>query len=73
MASIDWTEYKEFKTHTSKEDRLEILIDFMKSYYNMTTPRDIFYMMKDDDIGQMLLERKDITDSEGLEDFIFKL
>ena len=72
MASIDWNEYKEFKTHTNKEDRLEILVDFMRSYYNMNNPRDMYSMMKEDDIGQMLLERKDITDAEGLESFIYK-
>lgn len=71
MASIDWTEYKEFKTHTTKEDRLEILVDFIKSYYNMNSPRDMFSMIQDDDIGQMLLERKNISDAEGLENFMY--
>ncbi|MDQ7059778.1 MAG: hypothetical protein Q9M43_01035 [Sulfurimonas sp.] len=72
MASIDWTEYKEYKTHSPKEDRFEILIDFIKSYYNMSNPRDMFDMMRQDDVGQMLLERKDITNAEGLENFIYK-
>ena len=72
MASIDWKEYKEFKTHTTKEDRLEILVDFIKSYYNMSSPRDMFSMIQDDDIGQMLLERKDISDAEGLESFMYR-
>ena len=71
MASIDWNEYKEFKSHTRKEDRLEILVDFIKSYYNINSPSDMFSMIKDDDIGQMLLERKDINDPEGLESFMF--
>jgi len=71
VASIDWTEYKEFKTHTTKEDRLEILVDFIKSYYNMNSPRDMFSMIQDDDIGQMLLERKNISDAEGLENFMY--
>jgi len=72
VASIDWKEYKEFKTHTTKEDRLEILVDFIKSYYNMSSPRDMFSMIQDDDIGQMLLERKDISDAEGLESFMYR-
>lgn len=72
MASIDWKEYKEFKTHTTKEDRLEILVDFIKSYYNMNSPSDMFSMIQDDDIGQMLLERKDIIDAEGLESFMYR-
>jgi len=72
VASIDWKEYKEFKTHTTKEDRLEILVDFIKSYYNMNSPSDMFSMIQDDDIGQMLLERKDIIDAEGLESFMYR-
>lgn len=72
MASIDWNEYKEFKKHTSEEDKLKIAIDFVKSYYNMTNANDIYKMISKDDIGQMLLERKDITSSEGLESFMFQ-
>ncbi|MBL4729956.1 MAG: hypothetical protein JKY28_00925 [Sulfurimonas sp.] len=72
MGLIDWKEYKEFKTHTNKEDRLEILVDFMKSYYNINNPREIYSIMKDDDLAQMLLEKKEIKDSEGLENFMYK-
>ena len=72
MASIDWKEYKEFKEHSNKEDRLLIAIDFLRSYYNMNNASDMFDMLKNDDVGNMLLERKDITDAEGLENLMFK-
>ena len=72
MATIDWDEYKEFKKFSHKEDKLQIAVDFIKSYYNMNSPMDMYDMLNKDDIGQMLLERKDITDPEGLENFIFK-
>ena len=71
MATIDWDEYKEFKKYSNKEDRLQIAVDFIKSYYNMNSPMDIYDMLKEDDIGQMLLERNDIVDEEGLENFMF--
>ena len=72
MASIDWDEYKEYKKFSNKEDKLQIAIDFIKSYYNMNNASDIYSMLAKDDVGQMLLERKDITDSEGLENFMFR-
>lgn len=72
MAQIDWEEFKEFKKHTVKEDRFDILIDFIKSYYNISHPRDMYGMLKDDDIGNMLLERKEIKNAEGLENYIFQ-
>jgi len=72
LASIDWKEFKEFKEHSIEEDRLRIMIDFMRSYYNMNNASDMFDMLKNDDVGNMLLERKDITDAEGLENFMFK-
>ena len=72
MASIDWDEYKEFKKFSHKEDRLQIAVDFIKSYYNMNNAVDMFTMLIEDDIGQMLLERKDIKDPEGLENFMFQ-
>ena len=38
----------------------------------MSNPREMYTMIQKDDIGEMLLERKDITDAEGLETFIFR-
>ena len=72
MATVDWEEFKEYKKFSNKEDKLQIAIDFIKSYYNKSNPSDIYNMLKDDDIGQMFLERKNITDEEGLENFMFK-
>lgn len=72
MASIDWKEYKEFKEHSNKEDRFLIAIDFIKSYYNINNASDMFDMFKNDDVGNMLLERNNITDAEGLESFMYK-
>jgi 5'-deoxynucleotidase YfbR-like HD superfamily hydrolase len=72
LASIDWDEYKEFKRFAVKEDKLAVLVDFLKSYYNATNAREMFELMQGDHIAEMLLERKDISSAEALEDFIFK-
>ena len=72
MAKIDWDEYKEYKKHAVKENKLAIVVDFLKSYYNMSNPRDIYEMLAGDGIGEMLLERNEIENVESLESFMFK-
>ncbi len=72
MIKINWEEYKEFRKYSNKEDRLQLAIDFMKSYYNIISPIDIYEILTNDDIGQMLLDKREITDAEGLETFMFK-
>lgn len=72
MAKIDWGEYKEFKKYSMKEDKLLILVDFMKSYYNITNAFDIFEYFREDEIAVMLLEKRKITDAEELENYIFQ-
>lgn len=72
MAQFDWDEYKEFKKFSHKDDKLAIAIDFMKSYYNISNPRDFYEMLRDDDIGQMMLAKRAINDAEKLENFIYQ-
>jgi len=72
LIKINWEEYKEFRKYSNKEDRLQLAIDFMKSYYNIISPIDIYEILTNDDIGQMLLDKREITDAEGLETFMFK-
>jgi hypothetical protein len=72
LVTFSWEEYKEFKLHTNKEDKLKIAIDFMRSYYNMNSPVDMYKMLANDDIGKMMLDKRDIQDAEGLETFMFR-
>lgn len=72
LADINWTEYKEYKKYTTKKDNFEILLDFIKSYYNMTSPFDIFDMLDDDETAKMMLNKRKIRDAEKLESFMYK-
>jgi hypothetical protein len=72
LPRFDWDEYKIFKQYTSKEDRLSIAVDFMKSYYKMKSTLDMYEMLKEDDIGELMLNKRNINDAEGLENFIFR-
>ena len=71
LADINWAEYKEYKKYTIKKENFEILLDFIKSYYNMTNPFDIFEMLQDDETAKMMLDKRKITDPEKLENFMF--
>lgn len=70
---IDWDAFKEHKQHSVRDDNFEIALEFMKSYYNMTNPHDIYDALKEDDIGQMMLNKRNITDAAGLETILYKI
>jgi len=70
---IDWDEYKEFKKYSIRNDNFEILLDFIKSYYNMSSPREIYTTLHEDETAKMMLKKRNIVDAEGLEAFLFDL
>lgn len=72
MANFSWEEYKEYREHSNKTDKLKIAIDFMRSYYNMNNPQEMYDMLRDDDIGRMMLDKRDISTPEGFESFMFQ-
>jgi hypothetical protein len=73
MIKINWDEYKEHKKYSVRNDNFEILLEFMKSFYNMTSPTDMFEIFSQDDIASMMLEKRNIKEPEDLENFLFKL
>ena len=73
VRNIDWKEFKAFRaTSTKEQDNFNTLIAFLKSYYNMFSALDIYETLKNDDTAQMMLEKRDITDAEGMQDYLFK-
>ena len=72
MADINWAEYKEYKKYTTKKDNFAILLDFIKSYYNITNPFDIFEMLGADETAKMMLDKRNITDAEKLENYMYQ-
>jgi len=73
VVKINWDEFKEFKQHSHRDDNFEILLEFMKSYYNMLSPVDMFESFVEDDLAKMMLDKRDIKDAGDLENFLFKL
>lgn len=73
MITINWKEFKEYKKHShKKDDNFEILLDFLKSYYNMTSPKEMYDTMINDEIAPMMLEKRDMHSASDLEEYLFK-
>ena len=73
MIKINWDEYKEHKKYSVRKDNFEILLEFMRSFYNMSSPTEMFEIFVEDDIASMMLEKRNIKEAEDLENFLFKL
>ncbi len=74
MIRINWDEFKEFKRYRNKKgDNFEALLEFMKSYYNITSPMEMYEVLSYDELAQMMLNKREITDAEGLENYLFKI
>ena len=73
MVRIDWDEFKEYKKLSVRDDNFEILLEFIKSYYNAVLPQDIYDMLHADETAQMMLDKRSIKDSVALENYLYKL
>ena len=73
MIKINWDEYKEHKKYSVRDDNFEILLEFMKSFYNMNSPMDMYEAFVADDIASMMLQKRNIKNIEDLENYLFKL
>lgn len=71
MVKINWDEFKEYKAQNPKQENFDLVLIFMRSYYNMTSPMDIYDSLANDGLGQMLLEKRNISCVEELEDYMY--
>ena len=72
MVKINWDEYKVYKQVSNKDDNFEILLDFIKSYYNMIGVFDIYDILMSDELAKMMLQKREIEDAQDLENYIYK-
>lgn len=72
MIVINWEDYKHFKTTecTLEGDNFDILLEFLKSYYNMKQPLEIYETLYEDELALMMLKKREIEDVEMLEDYM---
>lgn len=73
MLEIDWDEFKEFKLYSVRSDNFDVLLDFLKSYYNITNPYDMFDVLIEDEITKRMLAKRTIDDVSSLIDYMQKI
>ncbi|MEA1891594.1 MAG: hypothetical protein U9N33_02650 [Campylobacterota bacterium] len=71
MTQINWDEYKTYKKQSAKDDNFIILLDFIRSYYNTTNEAHIYDILVDDELSQMMLDKRDIKTPEDLEKYLY--
>ncbi len=75
MAKINWDEYKQYKSQRENIDNLdnfEIMLEFLRSFYNKTTSFEVFDILDADSLGKMMLEKRDISKPEQLEEYLYR-
>jgi len=75
MAKINWDEYKTYKyERDDKEtlDNFEILLEFLRSFYNKTSSFEVFDMLENDPLGKMMLDKREISRPDELEEYLYR-
>ena len=76
MVTINWDQFKEYKAgreNPEGHDNFMLLLEFMRSFYNMHSAFDIFDTLSNDELAKMMMEKRDISEPEQLEDYLFKI
>lgn len=75
MAKINWDEYKKYKYQRDdieNLDNFEVLLEFLRSFYNKSSSFEVFDMLNADSLGKMMLEKREIAKPEDLDDYLFR-
>lgn len=75
MIQINWEEYKQYKQtrdDLQELDNFQLLLEFIKSYYNKNSAFEVFEILADDELALLMLEKREIKEPEQLEDYLYK-
>jgi len=75
MAKINWDEYKTYKYELDNKetlDNFEILLEFLRSFYNKTSSFEVFDMLENDPLGKMMLDKREISRPDQLEEYLYR-
>lgn len=73
--NINWNDFKEYKASRddiNALDNFQVLLEFIRSYYNIQGAYETFDLLNADALAQMMLQKRDITQAEELEKYLFK-
>ncbi len=72
---IDWQEYKEFrisKEEAGEKDKFYILVEFLKSFYNIHSLETIYDIVKKDTLSSLMLKKNEISSYDDFESYLQK-
>lgn len=76
MIEINWEEFKLHKQakflKENQKDNFDILIDFLRSYYKITSVKEIFDTINQDEVGKLMLIKRNLTEIEPFEKYLYK-
>ncbi|MEA1920825.1 MAG: hypothetical protein U9N52_13375 [Campylobacterota bacterium] len=75
MTRINWDEYKAFKAEYDNphgRDNFGLLIEFLKSFYNVNDIHDLYDSLLGDELSRMMLEKRRISNVVILEKYLNK-
>ena len=76
MIEINWEEFKLHKQakflKENDKDNFDILIDFLRSYYKITSVKEIFDTISQDEVGKLMLIKRNLTEIEPFEKYLYK-
>ena len=72
LVEINWKDYKEYKkSQSGAGDNFTILINFLQNYYSMVSVKELYETLSYDELANMMLEKKNISDVIALETYLF--
>lgn len=76
MVTINWDQFKEYKStreNPQGHDNFMLLLEFIRSFYNIHSVFDIFDILNNDELAKMMLDKRSISEPEQLEAYLFKI
>jgi hypothetical protein len=75
MMKINWDEFKAFKQdygNPHRRDNFGLLIEFLRSFYNVTDLYELYASLENDELSLMMMQKRQITSVTILEVYINK-
>jgi len=72
---INWDEFKAFKKDYGNpllRDNFGLLIEFLRSFYNVTDIYELYDSLEADELSKMMMQKRQITSVTILEKYILK-
>ena len=72
---INWDEFKSFKheyDNPHDRDNFALLIEFLRSFYNVKDLRELYDSLKNDELSDLMMQKRHITSITILEKYMLR-